>query len=244
LAGVSFQYSPKSPMVVKNVSLDIAPGSMVAVVGRSGSGKSTLASLLCGLYTPTSGTIAYDGIDIAELDLASLRRQIGVVIQSPYIFGTSVRANIALNDVSIPIERVAEAAQLARIHDDILAMPMGYETPLTSGGSSLSGGQRQRIALARAFLTRPPILFLDEATSALDNVTERDVHDGLEAFGSTRVIIAHRLSTIRRADVILVMHDGVLVERGTHEELMVHGGHYAELVTAQERVRRREEVDG
>jgi len=237
LEDVSFQYSPKAPLVVKNVSVDIAPGETVAVVGRSGSGKSTLASLLCGLYVPTSGRIRYDGMDLSELDLPSLRRQIGVVIQSPYIFGTSVRQNITMNDGSVELPRVEEAAQLARIHDEIVAMPLGYDTPLTAGGASLSGGQCQRIALARALLPRPPIILLDEATSALDNVTEREVHENLEALGSTRVIIAHRLSTIRRADLILVMHDGELVEQGTHESLLAEGGFYADLVAAQQRGR-------
>lgn len=234
LSDVSFQYTPKSPMVVRNVSLDIAPGMLVAVVGRSGSGKSTLANLLCGLYVPTSGNIFYDGMDLSELDLPCLRRQIGVVIQNPYIFGTSVRSNIALGDTTVPFERIVDAAKLARIHDDIHAMPMGYDTPLTGGGSSLSGGQRQRIALARAFLARPPIMFLDEATSALDNVTERDVHHSLESLGCTRVIIAHRLSTVRRADLILVMHEGQLVEQGTHDQLVRFGGLYASLVAAQQ----------
>lgn len=233
LSDVSFQYSTKAPFVVKNVSVEIKPGSIVALVGRSGSGKSTLASLLCGLYVPTSGNIYYDGMPLHELDLPSLRRQIGIVIQNPYIFGTSVRQNITMGDPAISLERVEEAARLARIHTDIEAMPMGYDTPLTASGASLSGGQRQRIALARAFLARPPIMFLDEATSALDNVTERDVHHNLETLGCTRVIIAHRLSTIRRADVILVMHDGALVEAGSHDELLARNGRYAELLAAQ-----------
>lgn len=233
LCNVSFQYSPKSPLVVKDVSVDIKPGTVVAVVGRSGSGKSTLASLLCGLYMPTSGAIYYDGMDLAGIELPSLRRQIGIVIQNPYIFGTSVRANITIGDNSVPLEAVEDAARRACIDDDIQAMPMGYDTLLTASGASLSGGQRQRIALARAFIAKPPIMFLDEATSALDNVTERDVYRNLEELGCTRVVIAHRLSTIRTADVILVMHEGELVEQGTHDELMEVGGFYCELVAAQ-----------
>ena len=238
LDDVCFQYSAKAPLVVKNVSLRVEPGETVAIVGRSGSGKSTLASLLCGLYVPTAGRIRYDGMDISELDLPSLRRQVGVVIQSPYIFGTSVRHNITMGDSSTDLARVEEAARLARIHDEIMTMPMGYDTPLVAGGASLSGGQCQRIALARALVARPPIVLLDEATSALDNVTESEVHENLDALGCTRVIIAHRLSTIRRADLILVMEEGELVEQGTHDELLAEGGVYAALVAAQRRERR------
>ncbi|WP_394820688.1 peptidase domain-containing ABC transporter [Pendulispora albinea] len=230
---ISFQYGPKSKMVVKNVSLQIAPGQSVALVGRSGSGKSTLAALLAGLYVPTEGKITYDGINLADLHLPSLRRQIGIVIQRPYVFGTTVRANITNGDASISSRALEKAGKAAAIHDEIMEMPMGYETPLTAGGATLSGGQRQRLALAAALLKKPPILLLDEATSALDNLTERAVHDNLDRLGCTRIIIAHRLSTIRRADVILVMNDGVLVEQGDHESLVAEGGLYASLIAAQ-----------
>jgi ABC-type bacteriocin/lantibiotic exporter with double-glycine peptidase domain len=231
---VSFQYGPKSKVVVKDVSVSIRPGQSVALVGRSGSGKSTLAALLAGLYQPTSGRITYDGIDLADLHLQTLRRQIGIVIQRPYVFGTSIRANIAQDDASIQMADIQRAAKEACIHDEIAEMPMGYDTPLTAGGGTMSGGQRQRLALASALLRRPPILLLDEATSALDNLTERSVHENLDKLGCTRIIIAHRLSTVRRADVILVMENGVLVEAGSHEQLLAIGGAYANLVMAQE----------
>ncbi|WP_394845349.1 peptidase domain-containing ABC transporter [Pendulispora brunnea] len=230
---VSFRYGPKSKLVVQNVSLSIQPRQSVALVGRSGSGKSTLAALLAGLYTPTEGKISYDGMNLADLHLPSLRRQIGIVIQRPYVFGTSIRSNITQGDSSIELHAVERAARAAVIHDDILEMPMGYETPLTAGGGTLSGGQRQRLALAGALLKKPPILLLDEATSALDNLTERAVHENIDRLGCTRIIIAHRLSTIRRADVILVMQDGVLVEQGNHRSLLELGGVYASLVAAQ-----------
>lgn len=230
---VSFRYGPASPMVVREVSLEISPGQLVGVVGRSGAGKSTLAGLLLGLYAPTEGRILYDGLDLATLDLGSVRRQLGIVPQHPFLFGASVRRNIALADPTLPLARVVEAAKLAQIHDDVMAMAMGYETLLADGGASLSGGQRQRIALARAVVQRPAILLLDEATSALDAVTEARIHRALAGLASTRIVIAHRLSTIRNADVILVMDAGRLVERGRHDELVARGGVYAELVEGQ-----------
>ncbi|PYQ59174.1 MAG: lantibiotic ABC transporter permease, partial [Acidobacteria bacterium] len=180
------------------------------LVGRSGAGKSTLASLLVGLYPPTEGRILFDGIDLAELEFRSVRRQVGVVPQHPYLFGSSIRGNVTLSDPSLPLSRAVEAAKLAHIHDDIVVMPMGYETILADGGASLSGGQRQRLALARALVHRPAILLLDEATSALDTKTEREIQRELEALRATRIVIAHRLSTIRHADLILVMDDGRL----------------------------------
>jgi len=233
LENVSFRYGPLAPLAVENVSVEIPPGRFVALVGRSGAGKSTLASLLVGLYPPTDGRILFDDLDLAELEFRSVRRQVGVVPQHPYLFGTSIRANITLSDPALPLSRAVEAAKLAHIHDDVIQMPMGYESILADGGASLSGGQRQRLALARALVHRPAILLLDEATSALDTRTERAIQKELEALRTTRVVIAHRLSTIREADLILVMDQGRLVEQGRHEELLALGGVYASLVAAQ-----------
>jgi ATP-binding cassette subfamily B protein len=232
--GVSFAYGgPLAPLVVNDVSLEVQPGQLVGIVGRSGSGKSTLACLLLGLYRPTSGRILFDGRDLAELDLKSLRGQIGIVTQRPYLFGGTIRRNIALSNPEMTHEMVVDAAKLACIHDEIVAMPMGYDTPLIDGGVSLSGGQRQRIALARAVAHHPTILLLDEATSDLDSVNERMVQHNLSALGCTRIVIAHRLSTIADADLILVMDEGRIVQRGRHDELMALPGAYREQVVAQ-----------
>ncbi len=243
---VNFQYSPQSPIVVRDVSVSVHPGQFVAIVGRSGSGKSTLASLLLGLYPPTSGRVRYDGVDLSKLDLRSVRRQLGIVTQRPYLFGSSIRANIALSDPGLALNSVITAAKRACIHGEIVEMPMGYETLLLDGGASLSGGQRQRIALARALVREPAILLLDEATSALDSVTEREVQTELEALRCTRIVIAQRLSTIRQADMILVMEDGQIVERGTHQELISVDGLYRRLVQTQfeEKKSRRDGTDG
>jgi ATP-binding cassette subfamily B protein len=232
---VSFRYGPRLPLVVRDVSIAIAPGEFVAIVGRSGSGKTTLGRLLLGLYQPDEGqgVIRVDGLPLSQLDLQSVRRQLGVVTQKPHIFGSTVRANIALGDPSVPLERVKRAASCACIHDDIMQMPLQYDTPIVSGGGSLSGGQRQRIALARALVNQPAILLLDEATSALDAITEQAVQAELAQLSCTRVFIAHRLSTVVNADRILVMEDGAVVEEGAHADLLARGGAYARLVAAQ-----------
>jgi ABC-type bacteriocin/lantibiotic exporter with double-glycine peptidase domain len=233
LEDVSFRYGPLEPLVLDHISVELEAGQLVAIVGPSGSGKSTLASLLLGLHPPTSGRVVYDGASLAEVDLRGVRRQLGIVTQRAHIFNASVRANIALAYPDMNLEAVVHAAQLAQIHDEIVRMPMGYDTALGDGGGSISGGQRQRIALARALVSTPAILLLDEATSALDAVTEARVQAALESLKCTRVVIAHRLSTVRSADRILVVDGGKLVEQGTHEELMRAGTLYARLAQAQ-----------
>jgi len=219
--------------VVNDVSVELKPGLHVAIVGRSGSGKSTLARLLVGLYAPTEGRVLYDGADLAGLDFRSVRKQLGLVPQSPYLFGTTIRANIALANPELSLDEVKAAARLAHIDADIEAMPLRYDTVLADGGLSLSGGQRQRVALARALVHQPAILVLDEATSDLDTITESEIQRELESLPCTVIIIAHRLSTIVNADLILVMKDGQVVERGAHDELQRVNGEYAALIAAQ-----------
>jgi ATP-binding cassette, subfamily B, bacterial len=231
--GVTFRYSRFAVPAVHDVSLEIEPGRTIAIVGRSGSGKTTLGHLLLGLYRPESGRILYDGIDLAKLEARSVRSQLGIVTQQPYLFGTSIRENIALTDPSLDLHAAIRAAKLACIDEDIAAMAMGYETILVDGGASLSGGQRQRIALARAIVHSPPILLLDEATSELDALTERAVYESIADLRCTAIVIAHRLSTIAGADLIVVMEAGRIVERGTHDELLKLRGRYHELIATQ-----------
>jgi ATP-binding cassette subfamily B protein len=233
LFDLSFQYSPTGPFVVKGVSVDIEPGECVAIVGRSGSGKTTLGRLIVGLFKPTSGKICFQGIDLETLDYRSVRRQLGVVMQRPSLLTGTVRQNIAYGRDDLTLDAIMDAAKLAAVHDDIVALPLAYETPLLADGTSLSGGQKQRLVIARALARKPPVLLLDEATSSLDALTERRVHDALARLRCTRIIIAHRLSTIQGADRILMMHEGEVVESGTHAELLAKRGAYADLVGAQ-----------
>lgn len=230
---LTFAYSRQEAAAIDGVDLDVRPGAVVAIVGRSGSGKSTLGRLLLGLYPPASGRVLLDGIDLASLDPRSVRSQVGVVTQDPYIFGLSIRDNVSMGDAGVPLERLQAAAELAGIAADIDAMPMGWDTPLVDGGASLSGGQRQRLALARALANQPRILLLDEATSSLDTVTEARVQGNIASLGCTVILIAHRLATVVDADQIVVMDSGRVVEVGDHRTLVDAGGPYAQLVMSQ-----------
>src|SRR5574338_34465 len=233
LQNVSFRYNPKAPLVLKNISIKIEPGQKIALVGRTGSGKSTLARLLLGFHAPTSGTILYDGVPLEEMNYRTLRRQFGAVLQDPQLFSGSIRQNISFNDPALPLEKIVETAKLAHIHDEIMALPMNYEAIIAEGSSTLAGGQCQRLSIARALAHEPAILLLDEATSHLDVLTEQLVEENLSSLSCTRIVIAHRLSTIRNADVILVLHEGEIVERGTHSELIERRKFYANLIQAQ-----------
>ncbi|HLV98272.1 MAG TPA: peptidase domain-containing ABC transporter [Ktedonobacterales bacterium] len=233
LQNVSFQYDPHAPVVLHDINVAIRPRQKVAIVGRTGSGKTTLGMLLLGLYLPIQGDIFYDHIPLRTLDYQAVRTQFGVVTQGSAIFSGTIRDNITLNHPEMDIEQVIQAATAAAIHEDILQMPMEYETFVSEGGSALSGGQRQRLALARALATNPVILLLDEATSALDVMTEQAVEQNLRALACTQIIIAHRLSTIRSADLILVLDQGTIIERGTHAELLSQHGFYATLIQSQ-----------
>ena len=230
---LTFQYTSHGPPAIDRVDLEVSPGQVLAIVGRSGSGKSTLGRLLLGLYQPSSGRVVLDGIDLASLHPRSVRSQIGVVTQDPYIFGLSIRDNLALGDPGLALDRLQTAAELACVADDIDAMPMGWDTQLVDAGASLSGGQRQRLALARALAPQPRILLLDEATSNLDTVTEAKVHANIAQLGCTVIMIAHRLATVIDADRIVVMDAGRVVEVGCHRELLAASGHYAQLVAGQ-----------
>lgn len=229
---LSFRYSPAGPLIVDGVSLEIRAGQMIGIVGPSGAGKSTLARLLLGFLKPEGGSIAIDGNRLDELAAKTVRAQIGLVTQAGALLPGTIRDNITMTDASITDAQVIEAATLAQVHDEIAAMPMGYDTILIDT-TTLSGGQRQRISIARALLRKPKLLLFDEATSSLDAVRELELQKALEEIKVTRIVIAHRLSTVVNADQIFVMEDGKLVEHGTHAELLASRGKYHQLVNAQ-----------
>lgn len=234
---VRFRYRAEGAEVLRGVSLVVEPGRLLGVVGRSGSGKSTLTRLMQRLYVPASGRVLVDGMDLAQADVTSLRRQIGVVLQDNMLFHRSIRDNIAMTDPGVALEQVIVAAKMAGAHDFILELPEGYDTLVGEHGASLSGGQRQRIAIARALIGNPRILIFDEATSALDYESERVIQQNMRSIckGRTVIVIAHRLSAVREADSIVVMDAGQIVEHGSHQQLLtLTDGHYARLHQLQQ----------
>ena len=228
-----FQYATDGHYVLKSISLHIRTGQKIAIVGATGAGKSTLGMLLVGLHIPQQGAIFYDDQPLSEIDVQSVRRQIGVVLQEPFLFSGSIRQNIAFNSPEASIDEVMDAAKKACVHEEIELMAMGYDTMVAEGGASLSGGQRQRIALARALVNNPSVLLLDEATSHLDAQTEYDIDQALDSLSCTRIHIAHRLSTVVNADLILFMKSGEILACGPHHELLLKSSDYANLFEKQ-----------
>jgi len=239
LEHVHFKYQPELPEALHDVSLHIAPGEIVALVGPSGAGKTTVASLLPRFWDVTGGRIMFDGMDIRDLSLRDLRESIGVVPQEPTLFSGTVRDNIAYalagDSVAVPDSAIESAARAANAHEFIVRLPQGYDTPVGERGVKLSGGQRQRLAIARVFLKDPALVILDEATSSLDSESERLVEAAMEELlrGRSTLIIAHRLSTVLRADRVVVLEHGHVVETGSHADLLDAEGTYAKLYRGQ-----------
>ena len=233
LNNVTFRYTDDMPPVLDDLSLKIRPGQYVAVVGKTGCGKSTLMRIMLGFETPQKGAVYYDGRDIKKIDLKSLRRRIGAVMQNGKLFTGDIFSNITISAPWLTLDDAWEAAEIAGMADDIRAMPMGMHTLISEGQGGISGGQRQRLFIARAVAPKPRILMFDEATSALDNITQKQVSEALDRMKCTRIVIAHRLSTIRQCDRIIVLDHGKIVEDGTYEELIEKDGFFAELVARQ-----------
>jgi ABC-type bacteriocin/lantibiotic exporter with double-glycine peptidase domain len=226
---VSYRYTPFSAEAVQQLNFQIEPGQKIAIVGPSGSGKTTLAKLLLGFYMPTEGEVRYDGRSLKNMDLQSLRKHVGSILQDTRLFQRTVEENIRMLNDSITLEQVVQAAIKANIHEEILKLPLGYSTMVSESGANLSGGQRQRLLLARAIVTEPHILLLDEATSALDNLSQARIEEALSQMNCTRIVIAHRLSTVIDADRIVVMDRGCIVESGSHMQLINQKGLYYQL---------------
>lgn len=233
LNNVSFRYNDSMPLVLDDLSLKIRPGQYVAIVGKTGCGKSTLMRILLGFEKPQKGAVYYDGRDISTMDLKSLRRKIGVVMQSGGLFQGDIYSNITISAPQLTLEEAWEAAEMVGMAEDIRKMPMGMNTLISEGQGGISGGQRQRLMIARAIAPKPRILMFDEATSALDNITQKTVSESMDKLKCTRIVIAHRLSTIRRCDRIIVLDKGKIVEDGTYEELLSLNGYFSELVKRQ-----------
>ena len=233
LSHVSFRYDETMPNVIDDLSLKIKPGEYLAVVGSTGCGKSTLMRLLLGFETPQKGSIFFDNKDIAKIDLESLRRKIGSVMQDGKLFLGDIYSNIVITAPQLTIDEAWEAAEIASIAEDIRGMPMGMHTIICEGQGGISGGQRQRLMIARAVAPKPKILMFDEATSALDNITQKKVSEAIDALQCTRIVIAHRLSTIQHADRIIYLDGGKIVEDGTYDELIAKNGYFAKLVERQ-----------
>ena len=233
LSKVCFRYSANMPYVIDGMDLKIRAGEYVAIVGSTGCGKSTLVRLLLGFETPEKGAVYYDGRDLAGLDLRSLRRRIGTVMQDGGLFQGDIYSNIVISAPQLGLDEAWEAAELSGIADDIRAMPMGMQTMISEGQGGISGGQKQRLMIARAVAPKPKILIFDEATSALDNKTQKQISDALDALKCTRIVIAHRLSTIKNCDRILVLEGGKIIEEGSYDALIAQNGFFAELVARQ-----------
>lgn len=234
LNNVSFRYSENMPFVIDDLTLKIKKGQYLAIVGATGCGKTTLMRLLLGFEKPQKGAIYYDGKDIQSIDIRSLRRKIGVVLQNGKLFAGSIFSNIVVSAPWLTEKEAWEAAELAGIAEDMRSMPMGMHTMIAEGAGGISGGQKQRLMIARAVAAKPKILMLDEATSALDNITQKNISDSLSKLKCTRIVIAHRLSTIRQCDRILMLENGKIVEDGTYDELIKENGKFAELVARQQ----------